>query len=75
MGSKTLKQDMSVETLKASPAVAGAAYSYLTLNEWVAIATFLYIIFQVIVLIHKHHWAMQDRRIKMEKMNKKDGCQ
>lgn len=42
-----------VETAKAAPAVAGAAASSMTLNQWVAIATGLYILIQAAYLLRK----------------------
>lgn len=56
-----LKQETFEEGLKAAPAIGGAAYSYLTLNEWVALATLIYIIIQAIILIHKHALFIKDR--------------
>lgn len=62
MRPQDLKQETAIETIKATPAVAGAAYASLTLNEWVAIATLLYILLQVGVLIHKHWCFIKDRK-------------
>lgn len=62
MGSTDLKHETAVETVKAAPAVAGAVYSTLTLNEWVALATLVYIVLQAGVLLHKHYWRIQDRK-------------
>lgn len=57
-----LKQETMTEAIKAAPAVAGAVYSSLTLNEWVAVATLVYIVIQVIILCWKQYWAIQDRK-------------
>lgn len=62
MKDMSLKQESIVEAAKATPAVAGAAYSSLTLNEWVAAATLVYIIIQAGVLVHKHYCFIKDRR-------------
>ena len=50
---KTETHDIAVESIKASPAVAGAIAASLTLNEWVAVATGIYIIVQIAYLIRK----------------------
>ena len=60
-----LKHETSIEAVKASPAVAGAVYSSLTLNEWVGLATLLYILLQVGVLLHKHWCFVKDRKKKI----------
>ena len=43
---KTETHDIAVEAAKGAPAVAGAVASALTLNEWVAGATGIYILFR-----------------------------
>lgn len=48
-----------IETAKAAPAVAGATAAGLTLNEWVAIATGLYIAIQAAYLLRK--WWREER--------------
>ena len=60
--SADLKQETVSEAVKATPALAGAVYSNMTLNEWVAVATLLYIIIQIIILCWKQYWAVQDRK-------------
>lgn len=62
MGYNKLKHDTAMEAAKATPAVAGTTYSMLTLNEWVALATLLYIVLQVGVLLHKHYCFIKDRK-------------
>lgn len=62
-----LKQDVAVASAKITPAVAGATIAGYTLNEVVALVTIVYVIFQAGVLIHKHYWAIQDRRRKKAK--------
>lgn len=47
------KHDIAVESVKAAPAVAGAVAASLTLNEWVAVATGIYIVVQIAYLIRK----------------------
>lgn len=61
MGNSSLKQDTISEAGKAVPAISGAVYSSLTLNEWVALATLIYIVIQAIVLLHKHYCFIKDR--------------
>lgn len=50
------------EIAKGVPAVAGATTYYLTLNEWVAIATLAYIALQAAFLIWK--WRREAKRGK-----------
>ena len=45
---------------KITPAAAGAVYSQITLNEWVSIATLLYIALQIGLLVPKY-WSMMPR--------------
>lgn len=45
--------DVATQVAKAAPAVAGAVASSLTLNQWVAIATGIYIVIQCLYLIRK----------------------
>jgi uncharacterized membrane protein YfcA len=54
------KVQAMIETAKAAPAVAGAAASSLTLNEWVAIATGIYIALQALYLLRK--WWREERK-------------
>ena len=48
-----------IEVAKAAPAVAGAAAAGMTLNEWVACATGLYIAIQAAYLLRK--WWREER--------------
>lgn len=48
-----------IEAAKAAPAVAGAAASTMTLNEWVAVATGIYIAIQAAYLVRK--WWREER--------------
>ena len=50
---------ISVEAAKAAPAVAGAAFAGVTLNQWVAIATGVYIVLQALYLLRK--WWREER--------------
>jgi hypothetical protein len=54
-----MKSEFTSEALKGTPAVAGAVASALTLNEWVAIITGLYVIVQVAYLLRK--WWREEK--------------
>jgi hypothetical protein len=62
---QTETHDIAVEAAKGAPAVAGAVASVLTLNEWVAVATGIYILIQCLYLLRKwwrdeKDWAHRD---------------
>ena len=59
---ETMQHDVAVQTAKAAPAVAGTAYTWFTLNEWVAIATIFYIVVQIYILIDRHIAYKRDRK-------------
>lgn len=46
---------------KMAPALGGAAYAGLTLNEWAALATLIYVLLQIGLLLPKY-WAWARRR-------------
>jgi len=48
-----MKQETVTQAISATPAVGGATYSVITLNEAVAIMTMLYIGLQMVYLIWK----------------------
>lgn len=48
-----LKHETAEQTLKALPAIGGTAIAGLTLNEWVAVATLIYVVLQIGFLIWK----------------------
>ena len=48
-------KDVEQAIIKASPAVAGTLWSSLTLNEWVAIATLIYVALQIGLLLPKYY--------------------
>lgn len=54
-----MKTDFATEAAKGTPAVAGAVASALTLNEWVAIATGVYVLVQVAYLLRK--WWREEK--------------
>lgn len=53
------RMNAAVEAVKATPAVVGATASSLTLNEWVAVATGIYIAIQAAYLLRK--WWREER--------------
>lgn len=55
---------LKLEALKGTVAVAGASVAAITLNQWVAIATLVYIAIQAFVLLEKRYWAKKDREGK-----------
>lgn len=59
-GKHSLRQETTIETVKAAPAIFGAGVSAVTLNEAVAIATLLYILLQAAYLIWK--WRREARK-------------
>lgn len=58
--SQDSKVQAAIEAAKAAPAIAGAAASTLTLNEWVAVATGIYIVIQAMYLLRK--WWRDERK-------------
>jgi uncharacterized membrane protein len=58
------KSDVLTEAVKAAPpiAITTAAVGGLTLNEWVALATLLYIVLQSGWLVWKWYHAIKDKK-------------
>jgi 4-hydroxybenzoate polyprenyltransferase len=54
-----MKTDVSAESGKSALALIGAATASLTLNQWVAIATGIYVVIQVAYLIRK--WYREEK--------------
>jgi len=54
-----MKDAIAAEVTKSAPAVAGVWFISLTLNEWVAVATFLYVVFQALYLARK--WWREEK--------------
>lgn len=48
--------DEKIALLKASPAIGGTLLSSLTLNDWVMIATLVYVVAQIGLLVPRY-WA------------------
>jgi hypothetical protein len=57
----SVKHDLIVETFKAIPAILGAWLTEMTLNNWVAFWTVVYIILQAAYLARK--WYREERRV------------
>ena len=58
---------VAVQAAKGAPAVAGALFSAVTLNQWVALATLVYIIVQLLYLVRKWWREEVDRWRSQEK--------
>jgi hypothetical protein len=56
-----MKTEFTTEALKGTPAVAGAVYSAVTLNEVVAAITGLYVLVQIAYLLRKWWREEKDR--------------
>ena len=59
------KSDLASEAIKAAPPIAittAVTVGGLTLNEWVAIATLLYIVLQSGWLVWKWYHAIKDKK-------------
>lgn len=50
-------RDEASTLAKVTPAIGGATFAGITLNEWVMIATLIYVVAQVGLLLPKY-WAM-----------------
>ena len=67
MISPQLSHEAKIEAVKAVPAPVGFVVYSLTLQEWVAVATLIYIAIQTLILIHKHlHW-IKNKKPRQEK--------
>lgn len=58
---QAMKHEMSVEATKGAIAAGGAAATAITLNEWVAIATLIYIALQIGLLLPKYYSFWKSR--------------
>jgi hypothetical protein len=56
---REMKQEVSTQVVHAAPAVAGTVIAGLTLNEWVAILTGIYVVLQAAYLVWK--WVREAR--------------
>ena len=55
-----MMREVGVATAKVTPAAAGTAITALTLNEWVAIVTIIYVVIQTLHLLWK--WRREARK-------------
>jgi hypothetical protein len=55
-----MKPELTNEALKGTPAVAGTVAAALTLNEWVAILTGIYVLVQLAYLLRK--WWREEKK-------------
>jgi len=67
--------ELGIQAIKAAPAAAGSLAASLTLNQWVAVATAVYIIVQVAYLLRKwwreeNDWARGKRGRKVRAAEK-----
>ena len=69
-----MKQDIQMEGAKGAVAVGGAVWYSLTLNEWVAFFTLVYIALQIGLLLVKYYdiYKNRSKRKKTEKAKKKN---
>jgi uncharacterized membrane protein len=49
------RQETITAAAKITPAIGGAAYTAMTLNEWVALATLVYVLLQIGLLVPKYY--------------------
>ena len=56
-GSDAMHDDAKTAAVKMSVGAGGALLSGLTLNEWVAVATLIYVVMQIGLLVPKY-WRM-----------------
>lgn len=61
-----MKHEAMEQSLKAAPAVGGALYSTITLNEVVAAATLVYVVLQAAFLVYRWYWEHKEKRGKKD---------
>ncbi len=59
-----MKNDVQIQAVKAIPAIGGTVWYTFTLQEWVAIATLIYITAQIFYLAWKWWNEHKDRKNK-----------
>lgn len=57
-----IKEEITDQTLRAVPAVAGAVTTAITLNECAALITIFYVLVQTIILLHKHYYFVKEHK-------------
>lgn len=58
----TIMQEEITTAVKIAPAAAGAVWTGLTLNEWVAVVTIIYVAAQAGLLVPKY-WDLLKKRL------------
>lgn len=61
-----MKPELIAEGLKGAPAVGGTAWYYLSMNEWIGLATGIYIVIQGAYLLRKWWREEQEHALKMK---------
>lgn len=56
-----VRQDTVDAVARVAPAIGGAWYSVMTLNDWVAVVTILYVLLQIGLLLPKYYRFLADR--------------
>jgi len=69
---KNETSNIAEQALRAAPAAAGAVASAITLSEWVAVVTIVYIIVQVVYLGWKWSWERQEKIAALEREERKE---
>lgn len=72
----SLKQEIAEQALRATPPVAVTAVTIVqgfSLNEWVAIATFIYIALQIAVLLKKEIRSVRESKLFKKKVLDESG--
>jgi hypothetical protein len=55
-----MKTELAQQATKGAPAVGGTILASMTLNEWVALATGIYIVIQIFYLVRK--WFREEKQ-------------
>lgn len=63
-----MKTEFTVEAMKGAPAIGGSVAAAMTLNQWIALATGVYIVIQAAYLVRKWWREEQEHSIKMKAM-------
>ncbi len=69
---KSETSDMVSQAMRGAPAVAGVVASAITLSEWVAVLTGLYVITQMFYLIWKWKWERIERKAEFDRKNREE---
>ena len=69
---KSETSDMVGQAMRGAPAVAGVVASAVTLSEWVAVLTGLYVITQMVYLIWKWKWERIERKAEFDRKNREE---